>query len=315
MANNIQYATIFQKELDKAMVEGATSGWMELNEGLIQYQGGRDIKIPSIDMDGLGDYQDGFPEGSVSLKYETKTMEMDRGRQFLLPETDVEDTGFLLSASTVMGEFQRTKVIPEVDAYRYSSVAASAIAHNKASGGYTPSETDLLKKLYYDIAQVQDVVGDVPLVITMSTMAAAIMDMTTAISKKLDVVDFKQGNINLRVTALNGEHPIIRVGSGRLKTEYTFYDGRTASDGAEQNPTPNQKVGGFAPTKTAKDINWIICPKNAPIAVSRTDKMRIFDPETYQKSRSWAIDYRKFHDLWMKENAFSAIFANIKQAL
>lgn len=63
--------------------------------------------------------------------------------------------------------------------------------------------------------------------------------MSNAIAKKLDVVDFKQGNINLRVTALNGVHPIIRAGSSRLKTEHTFFDGRTASDGAETNPTPN----------------------------------------------------------------------------
>ena len=36
-----------------------------------------------------------------------------------------------------------------------------------------------------------------------------------------------------------------------------------------------------------------------PIAVSRTDKVRIFDPETNQSARAWAIDYRKYHDLWI----------------
>lgn len=315
MANNLEYASIFQTELDLAMIETATSGWMEANANLLKYEGGRDVKIPILDMDGLGDYRDGFPEGSVSLTYETKTMGMNRGRQFILPESDTQDTGFLVSASTVLGEFQRTKVVPEVDAYRYSAIASEAITGNRASGGYTPSENDLLKKLYYDIACVQDIVGDIPLVITMSAMTGAIMDMSTAISKKLDVVDFKQGNINLKVTSLGGEHPIIRVGSGRMKTAYNFYDGRTDSDGAENNPTPDQRVGGFAPATGAKDINWIICPRGVPLAVSRTDKMRIFDPETYQKSRSWAIDYRKFHDLWIKKNALNSLFVNVKQAL
>ena len=32
MANNLQYAAIFQAELDKAAKEQATSGWMELND-------------------------------------------------------------------------------------------------------------------------------------------------------------------------------------------------------------------------------------------------------------------------------------------
>lgn len=311
MANNIEYASIFQTELDKAMVEQATTGWMEVNDKLVKYDGGKEVKIPVLDMDGLGDYVDGFPEGSVSLTYESKSMEMDRGRQFVIPESEMEDSGFLLAASTVMGEFQRIKVIPEVDAYRYSSIATQAITGNRVTGGYAPSENDLLKKLYYDIACVQDVVGDVPLVITMSSMTAAIMDMSSSISKKLDVVDFKQGNINLRVTALNGEHPIIRTGSSRLKTAYTFYDGRTA--GTES--TPNQIVGGFVTADSAKDINWIISPRNAPIAVSRTDKMRIFDPETYQKSRSWAIDYRKFHDLWLTDSAVKSLYVNVKQSL
>lgn len=311
MANVIQYAPIFQKELDKTMIEQSTTGWMEQNASLLKYDGGKEVKIPVLDMDGLGDYTDGFAEGSVSLTYETKTMSMSRGRQFVIPERDVDDSGFLLTASNIMGEFQRTKVIPEVDAYRYSSIASQVIAGGNATGGYTPSESDILKKLYYDIAAVQDVVGDVPLVITMSSMVAAILDTSNQISKKLDVVDFKQGGITLKVTSLNGEHPIIRAGSGRLKTAYTFFDGRTAGDGN----APNQVVGGFKPTAEAKDINWIICPKTAPKAVSKTDKMRIFDPETYQKSRSWAMDYIKYHDLWLTEANIKAMRVSVKQSL
>lgn len=302
MPNNIQYAAIFQTELDKAMIEQATSGWMEQNASLIKYDGGKDVKIPVMDMDGLADYTDSFAEGAVSLKYETKTMEMDRGRKFIIPESDVSDTGFVLAASNVMGEFQRTKVIPEVDAYRYSSIATQVINKGNATSGYTPSESDILKKLYYDIAAVQDVVGDVPLTITMSTMVAAILDMSSNISKKLDAVDFKQGGVTLKITALNGEHPIIRVGSARLKTAYTFLDGKTTGEG-----DLNQTKGGFKPAADSKEINWIICPRTAPMAVSKTDKMRIFDPETYQGSRSWAMDYRKFHDLWLTDNAVKAM--------
>ena len=31
MANQIEYAKVFQKELDKQIIEGSTSGWMEAN--------------------------------------------------------------------------------------------------------------------------------------------------------------------------------------------------------------------------------------------------------------------------------------------
>ena len=64
---------------------------------------------------------------------------------------------------------------------------------------------------------------------------------------------------------------------------------------------PRAKDGGFAPAENALDVNWIICPRTVPIAVSRTDKVRIFDPETNQSARAWAIDYRKYHDLWITD--------------
>lgn len=306
--NTIQTATIIQEELDKAAVAQSTSGWMEVNEKLVKYNGGAEVKIPSLAMDGMADYdrKNGFTEGSVDFKYQTKTMTQDRGRSFSFDENDVNETNFVLTASTVMGEFQRTKVVPEIDAYRYSTIAASCIAKGRASGGYTPAEATILQKLYYDIAAVQDVVGEtVPLVITIDRMTAAILSMSEKISKKLDVMDFKQGDVSLKVRSLDGMYPLIPVGSERMKTEYLFKDGKTTG----------QEAGGYAPTSSSKSINWIITPKNAPIAVSKTDKMRIFDPETNQKARAWAMDYRKFHDLWITDAKLLQCFVNIKEEL
>ncbi len=46
--NTIEYAKIFQKELDKQVVQAATSGWMEANAGQVIYNGGDEIKIPQM---------------------------------------------------------------------------------------------------------------------------------------------------------------------------------------------------------------------------------------------------------------------------
>lgn len=306
--NNIETASIIQSELDKAAVEQASSGWMELNEKLVKYTGGAEVKIPSLDMDGLADYdrKNGFVGGDVDFKYQTKTMTMDRGRAFSFDENDVDETNFALTAATVMGEFQRTKVIPEIDAYRYSKIAACCITNKRASGGYIPAEETILQKLYYDVAAVQEVVGEnTPLVITIDRMAAAILSMSEKLSKRLDVTDFKQGDVTLKVKSLDGMHPLIPVGSDRLKTAYLFKDGKTSG----------QESGGFAPAESSKSINWLITPRVAPMAVSKTDKTRIFDPETNQKARAWAMDYRKFHDLWVTDQKIAGCFANIKEAL
>ena len=136
--NTIQTAAVIQSELDKAAVEQATSGWMEVNSNLVKYNGGSEVKIPELSMDGLADYdrQNGFVAGGVNFKYQTKTMTQDRGRSFSFDENAVDETNFVLTAATVMGEFQRTKVIPEIDAYRYSTIAAACIKAKTASGGY-----------------------------------------------------------------------------------------------------------------------------------------------------------------------------------
>ena len=46
--NTIQTAAVIQSELDKAAVEQATSGWMEVNSSLVKYNGGSEVKIRSF---------------------------------------------------------------------------------------------------------------------------------------------------------------------------------------------------------------------------------------------------------------------------
>ena len=305
--NLIETATVIQTTLDKAAVAKATTGWMEVNSELVKYNGGAEVRIPSLDMDGMADYdrKNGFVEGDVEFKYQTRTMTQDRGRSFSFDENDVNETNFGLTASTVMAEFQDKKVVPEIDAYRYSRIATACIAKKKASGGYEAEESTVLQKLYYDLAAVREIVGDsTPLIITISMRVSAILAMSEKLAKRLDVTDFEQGAVTLKVRTLDGI-PLIPVGADRLKTEYLFRDGKTTG----------QESGGFEPTETSKSINWMITPRKAPIAVSKTDKMRIFDPETNQKARAWAMDYRKFHDLWIPDRKVDECFVNLKEAI
>ena len=93
---------------------------MEVNSKLVQYNGGNEVKLPSIVMDGLADYDRniGYVDGAVTLTWDTYKLTQDRGRKFQLDAMDVNETNFVATAGTVMGEFQRTLVIPEIDAYR-----------------------------------------------------------------------------------------------------------------------------------------------------------------------------------------------------
>ena len=300
--NTLQYSQQFQTVLDAQMLAGATTAFMEANAGQVKYDGGDTVLIPEISMQGLAKYDrdDGFNQGSVTLKFNPYKMTQDRGRTFQLDSMDVNETNFVATAGTVMGEFQRTQVIPEIDSYRYSKIAALATAENKVTTGFTPAVATILEKLEAEITEIQDVVGeDEGLIIVMSTKLRTILNNADKFNRYLNVAEFKNGAVNTTVKAFN-DIPILGVPSARMKTAYVFNDGKTAT----------QKEGGFKADTGAKDINWIIMPQRAPIAVSKTDKVRVFTPELNQKADAWKIDYRKYHDLWIPKNRFSAIRVN-----
>lgn len=306
--NTLATATNFQQALDVLAVREAVTGWMEVNASQVKYTGGAEVKIPKMTVQGLGDYDrdNGYLMGSSALEYETKKMTQDRGRKFQLDSMDVDETNFVATASAVMGEFQRTKVIPEIDAYRLSKIATEAINANVAGMvqyGYTPgaANTSALRKVKEGIAAIRDLGYDGPLVIHATD--SFILELELELANKISTVNFKKGGIITKVPAVD-EVPIIPTPANRLVTAIKLNDGKTSG----------QEKGGFEKGATAKDINFEIMPLKTPVAISKQDKMRIFDPNTNQRADAWAMDYRRFHDLWILENKVNSIYVSIKDS-
>lgn len=303
MPNKLEYAKIFQSALDKQIVQEATTGWMELNSKLVKYNGGDEVKMPSMVMDGLADYSrdTGFVKGSITLKWDTYKLTQDRGRTFTLDAMDVDETNFVATAGTVLGEFQRTQVTPEIDAFRYSKLATLAKTASQSRDLAISTATNVADEILADLANLEDVAGAQEVVISISPTLAARLgkDGKDYISK----VAFKKGEIVTRVNSFD-DNPIVRVRSRLLKTAFTFKDGTTSG----------QEAGGFEVAAGAQNINWIIAVRTAPIAVSKTDKVRIFDPNVNQDADAWKIDYRKYHDLWVPANKIKGVIANLAPA-
>lgn len=289
----INYAAIFMQTLDKKMTQLLTSSAMELNENLVKYNGGSEIKIPKMSMVGLADYsrETGFTAGAVTLSWETRQLTKDRGREFSIDAMDVDESNFVATAGNVMGEFQRTKVAPEIDAYRYSTIFGYANAAAKTAA-YTLSDATIFEQLVSDIATVQDIVGESEtMTIYMSYAAAKTLDLADKTVKRLDVGDFAMGGVNVKLKALDGI-PIVRVPSARFKSAFTF-----GSD-------------GYATTATSMGINWIIAVNRSLIAVSKQDKMRIFNPDTNQDADAYKLQYRRYHDLFITDNGVDGLFVS-----
>lgn len=297
--NTIEYSKLMQKKLDQAVIIGATSGWMEANAGEVIYNGGDEVKIPTMTTAGLADYDrdNGFVQGGITVKYNTYKMTQDRGRTFQIDRMDVDESGFVATSANLIKTFQTQQVIPEIDSYRYSTIADIAIKANQ-SEAINLTADNALTKIREHIRAVQDIVGDdVPLILTMSTKTRALIEDSPKIGKSIDTANFKQGNMSFKVKSL--DESVIRIApSSRLKTKFEILDGTTSG----------QEAGGLKAAADAKDINWIITPQRVPIAISKTDKLRVFEPDTNQKADAWKIDYRKYHDLWIKESDKKIIF-------
>lgn len=305
--NTLATATLFMNKLDKVAVREATTGWMDANSGQVIYNGGAEVKIPKMSVQGMGDYDrdNGYQQGGVTLEYQTRRMTQDRGRKFQLDPVDINENNFVTTAAAVMGEFQRVFVVPEIDAYRISKVASETITANKAgmiTYGYTPGATgtSALRKLKEGIKAIRELYNG-PLVV--QATPDFILELELELAGKITTVTFSKGGIDTAVPSVDGV-PIVSTPSNRMYTSIIIYDGAAAG----------QEQGGYVKGSTAKDINFFICPRTTPIAVTKQDVMRIFDPNINQKLNAWQMDYRRFHDIWVLDNKVDSIFLSIKDA-
>lgn len=302
MPNTLEYSKIFQPLLDQQVTQESTTGWMEANDKFIKYNGGDEVKIATILTDGLADYDrsNGFTTGSVDLKWNSYKLTQDRGRSFTLDAMDVDQTNFVATASAVMSEFQKEKVIPEIDAYRYSKIASLAI-ESSHSREVSLTADNIIGELLKDLTTIEEATGVTDVVITMSPTTATLLASAKNAKDHMSTTQLTKGSMNVRVESFD-DNPIVRAQQDLLQTAFKFNDGKTAG----------QEKGGFVKDSSSKAINWIISAKDAPVAVSKTDKVRVFDPSINQVADAWKTDYRKFHDLWITKSKLAKVFVNVK---
>lgn len=140
MANSIALFKKYIDRLDKVYKQSATSSILDGDNTLVSAgTNANEIVIPKISMDGLADYSrnGGYVSGDVKITHETVKFNYDRGRMFDVDAMDNEETAGIAFGQLV-SEFIRTKVAPEMDAFRYATYAAIS-GISKVSAGATLS--------------------------------------------------------------------------------------------------------------------------------------------------------------------------------
>ena len=125
--NSIALAKKYVALLDEVYKEASLTADLESDPTLAQAGANtNEIVIPKLSMDGLGNYDrnSGYTKGDVSLTWETVKFNYERGRMFTVDVMDNEETQNV-AFGRLAGEFIRTKVAPEGDAFRFATFAGT----------------------------------------------------------------------------------------------------------------------------------------------------------------------------------------------
>lgn len=285
--------------LDKAVVQKAVTGFLADNAMGAKFVGAKTVLIPEINMNGLGDYDrdTGYVQGALTVSPTAYTLNIDRSRKFQLDAQDADESGVANLAGQVMGEFIRTKVVPEIDAYNLSKLAKYAVDNSQTVSGTLATEP--YKIFTNAVLKAQDALSyDEELVAFVNTEFWAALNNSSEFTRQITVSNFRQGDVNLQVKSINGIS-LIPVVSGRMKTAITLLDGESL----------NQTAGGFTPATSAANVGLLVLPRKAAMFVKKTEPTRIFPPSQNQNADSWVFTYRIYYDLLIRNTLKTGIYA------
>lgn len=308
--NSINYAAVFNRILDEKFYIMPRTMWMENTNPEIVWTGGKEIKIPKLAMNGLGN-MNGYkaPDGDLTLAYETKQLQWYRGRNFAIGRYEMDETNMALTVNNALRVFLRQHVTPELDRLRIATLAQNAI--NYGSGSVTAqasasiTSANILGLILDDIAKVQNKIGeDEQLYIQISTSLKNLLEQSTQLTKYLNVKDFAIRSATLRLEAINDQY-LIGTPSSYMNSVVAVNDGVTSG----------QTVGGVTFANLGPGVNWIIAARPVADAVARPQITKVIDPDVNQEGEFWKIMFSIYHGMWTMDNKADGVVVNMDTTL
>lgn len=105
-----------------------------------------------------------------------------------------------------------------------------------------------------------------------------------------------ENNVNYNVEYFD-DMQVIRVPQGRFNTQITLNDATNSND-----------AGGF--TAAGGNINFMIVHPSAIMQVMKHRVARVFTPEQVQDADAYKVNFRFYHDTWVKDNKVKGIYVH-----
>lgn len=286
MANSItlfkNYVTLLDEVYKQAALTSMLDGAPEL---VTAGANANELVIPKISMDGLGAYSrnSGYVGGDVTLTNETVSCNFDRGRMFAIDALDDAETAGI-AYGRLAGEFIRTKVVPELDAFRFATYAGIS-GISTVAGAVLDTGAKVIAALRVAANKMDE--DEVPyedrnLFITPSLLGL-VEDLDTTASREV----------------LKKFTSITKIPQTRFYTAITQYDGTTSG----------QTAGGYIKNaSTGLNINFMVIAKSAVIQFDKHVVPKVISPDVNQTSDGWKFGYRNVGIADAYENKVAGIY-------
>ena len=289
MPNVIEVAKAFVPVLDAVYKQSSVTAVLDGNPELVREGANAgELIIPMLDMQGLGDYSrnSGYVEGDVTLRNETVKCNYDRGRMFNVDAMDDIETAQVPMAN-LSGEFVRTKVAPEEDAFRFACYAGKEGISKVAAGAELADGPSVIAAVRAGMTKMDD--DEVPqtdrYLFIRNDLHGLVSDMDT--NKSREVLSSFAG--------------VIKMPPSRFYTAIALKSGK---DG--------EAAGGYAKAVGAKDINCMIVHKGAVIQFPKHVAPKIVTPEQNQSGDAWKFGYRHVAIADIYKNKLAGVYLHHK---
>lgn len=234
----------------------------------------------------------GFPAGSVTLDWETVKLNYERAREFEVDVMDDEERELVVSAN-LMAEFARAKVVPEVDAIRFSKLTEKAGV--KKAETFADADAALDAVLLAEEA-LQDAGAQ------LSTCKLCLTSHMKTLLRKAQPWRIGQGEAPNGNFDTFDEMQLIVVPGNRFFTAIDLLDGKTTGE----------EAGGYKQAAAGVPINFMAIHPSAAAVLNKHEKLRYFSPDVNQDKEAHKWQYRLFHDVFVYENKAGLIYSSYK---
>ena len=286
MANSISlfkaYLPILDEVYKNASLTSVLDGAPELAQSGMN---ANELIIQKMKMSGLADYSrnSGYVGGDVTLTNETVKCNFDRGRMFTVDSLDDAETA-AIAFGRLSGEFIRTRVVPELDAFRFATYAGTDGIGSKTGALTTGKGVVEALRAAHSAMDDAEVPPENRILFITSALKGAVDDMDTTASR----------------AAMDLASQVIVVPQSRFYTAIKQFDGTTASE----------TDGGYARDESGKNINFMLIHRDAVIQFQKHVAPKVITPEQNPDADAWKFGYRNVGIADVYENKLAGIYCH-----